>query len=557
MNREVFGSCCLFLVLFFVSNISFAQFDLQSMELKAVKGRVVSPDQKPVSNVQMKKLRTNLGTTDKKGGFSFNINVQKGSRNLPVIVFSKKGYDPVKWKYDYSTYKEVVLYPIGYEEAVNKLVENAIEDDVVVEKKEVSETPVSGNKNVPSPVVYDAIKEDLSIKSATLTNEKINKKELEELKKYISYLEEILKENKVDFNAESLGQKSFYDKEVAQQISELKEKVDLKEKELVKSEDKRKRLWWVILVIVLILIPSILAIVFFINGKKTKKLNVQLEDQVEEIQQANEEIAAQRDDILEKSTKLNEAYTSIRASVMYAKRIQESILINPVQINSHFNDSFIYYQPKDIVSGDFYWFSSIDDKLIIAAIDCTGHGVPGAFMTMLSNTLLNEIVNNKRITDPSLILKALHEQVREHLHQEKENSAKDGMDIALVVIDSIAKELSFAGANNPFYFIDSVGCQQVRGSKSGIGGGEADVSFETTSWRLDQFSTFYLFSDGFQDQFGGEKSKKYMKKNFREYLYSISTLSMSAQKESLDKELNDWMGENEQTDDVLVIGVKL
>ena len=543
-----------FSVILCVLHISlFGQFDLESMEVKMVKGKVVDPKEKVLSGVAMKKgSRTNLGTTDAKGAFTFTLNVQKGSNKRPKITFSKSGYEPIIWEYDYSTFKTIVMYPIGYHDEVE---EPVVAEEVPSPVETVHQK--RPEKMAPKPTtLLSEVDADLSKKSEALSFTEIDQKELEELKSYISYLESKLKESGVAFDTEALGQENSYSKEVAQKIETLKEQVSIKEKELEESEGKRKVLLWIVLAIILILIPSILAIVFFINGKKTKKLNVELADKVEEVQQANEEIATQRDDILEKSSKLETAYTNIRASVQYAKRIQESILIRPEEINKHFADAFIYFQPKDIVSGDSYWFSEVDNKLILAAIDCTGHGVPGALMTMLSNSLLNEIVNKNKVLEPHLILKELHQQVRVHLHQEEEDSAQDGMDIALVVIDPTAKTLAFAGANNPFYYIDQDECKQVRGTKSGIGGDVDIIEYSQEIWQLDHLSTFYLFSDGFQDQFG-ESGKKYMKKNFRDYLFTISAKPMSEQKALLDTEFENWKGTNEQTDDVLVIGVKL
>ncbi|MCP4520400.1 MAG: SpoIIE family protein phosphatase [Cytophagales bacterium] len=168
---------------------------------------------------------------------------------------------------------------------------------------------------------------------------------------------------------------------------------------------------------------------------KPKTLNhfIVLEEQVKQISTQSEQ--------------LEDTYGNITASITYAKRIQESILIEPQTISEYFEQSFVFYQPKDIVSGDFYWFSAIESELIITAIDCTGHGVPGAFMTMMANSMLNEIVNEKKETNPANILLALNEKIRETLNQEQQEMAQDGMDMALVKISPVNKEVTFAGAN--------------------------------------------------------------------------------------------------------------
>jgi len=312
--------------------------------------------------------------------------------------------------------------------------------------------------------------------------------------------------------------------------------------------------------------------------KQTKKLEVQkqelvgknneIETQNEELQQQQEEIIAQRDN-LEKTnnqlstskSNLNKAYEDIRSSVQYAERIQTAMLPTLLSIRTTFPESFILYKPRDIVSGDFYWFGMVEGRAIFTAADCTGHGVPGAFMSLIGNDLLNEIIMARHITAPDQILNELHQGVVKSLKQDQ-NQIRDGMDIALCSVDLKNHILEFAGAKNPLIYIKNGKLQKVRGDKMPIGGSEKEGKriFKRHEFSINSQAehTFYMFSDGYQDQFGGPKGKKFMSKRFRELLFDIHQKPMPKQQEILDRTITDWMGEKEeQIDDILVIGFKI
>ncbi len=304
-------------------------------------------------------------------------------------------------------------------------------------------------------------------------------------------------------------------------------------------------------------------------------------------QKANQKLAKQNKEIVEKSEQLGSAMRkiahqnqNITQSINYAKGIQKALLPKPGQLNDFIKESFILFKPRDIVSGDFYWFREIDSKsdifkifgmhrrevdsnqnkapkkLAVSAVDCTGHGVPGAFMSMIGYNLLDEITN-KGITRPDLILEELHRGVRFTLKQ-KETSNQDGMDMALCVIDREEKTLEFAGAKNPLIYISNGHVEQIKGDKNGIGGKNDDHKFTLHKIEVNGPTWFYLFSDGYIDQFGGDNGRKFMIKNFREMIYNIHQWPMEQQKEHLEKELKTWMGTKySQIDDVLVIGFKL
>ncbi len=212
-----------------------------------------------------------------------------------------------------------------------------------------------------------------------------------------------------------------------------------------------------------------------------------------------------------------------------------------------------------MVSGDFYWFNKKDDKVFIAAVDCTGHGVPGAFMSMIGYSLLNEIVTETETLDAAAILRKLHQGVRKALKQDRDSvESKDGMDIALAVIDITNNTLQYAGAKRPlFYFTDGL-LDEIKGDKQSIGGLEIDGEhhFTNTTIQLKKGDSFYLFTDGYVDQFGGEKDSKYSTKRLKQALLEMQPITLHEQKIKLKSNIENWKLNTEQTDDILVIGLR-
>jgi serine phosphatase RsbU (regulator of sigma subunit) len=248
----------------------------------------------------------------------------------------------------------------------------------------------------------------------------------------------------------------------------------------------------------------------------------------------------------------------ITDSLIYAKRIQSAILPDIKLIYEALKQSFIFYLPKDIVSGDFYGFAQKNEKVLIAAADCTGHGVAGAFMSMIGSSLLNQIINEKKITDPALILDKLNEGIIQSLKQ-KDSESNDGMDISICTFDFKNYSLQFAGANRPLWLIRNNELLAYKPNKFPIGGLQIlhDEKFKQHEIKLQQNDSIYIFSDGFADQFGGEKGKKMMSKNFRELLLSIQSFSMREQENHLKDHFEKWKRNYEQVDDVLVIGIRV
>lgn len=299
--------------------------------------------------------------------------------------------------------------------------------------------------------------------------------------------------------------------------------------------------------------------------ERTKEIQAQNEEilaQSERLQAANDEITTQRDDIQLKSSLLEEKNNQITSSIVYASRIQKAILGNISEITENFSDAFIFFSPHSIVSGDFYWFNKVEDYEIIIAADCTGHGVPGAFMTVMGHDFLEDIVSKGKVFMPDEILHHLDKKLRNRLQsQSAENKVDDGMDISVVTINKKQKKLWFSGAKNNLFYVSDGVMNVIKASKHSIGGDnlyvDADKIFDLNEILYKDDDKFYIFSDGFQDQFGGENYTKFLTKNFRNLLFEISEKPMKEQHQILSKTLKEWKGNNSQTDDILIIGFQV
>ncbi len=270
--------------------------------------------------------------------------------------------------------------------------------------------------------------------------------------------------------------------------------------------------------------------------------------------EAYRKIEAQNEDIRRTNDKMT-------ASINYARRIQQAMLPDRAATQAVLPDSFILFRPRDIVSGDFYWFLEKDGKIFIAAVDCTGHGVPGAFMSMIGNDFLNEIVSLLDVESPNQILNELHKHVRRALKQ-AETDNRDGMDVALCVIDPKRRVLEFAGAKNPLIYICHDQPQvihHIKGDKVPIGGmqKEGDRCFTKHMIPIESTTSFYIFSDGLQDQFGGAQGMKYSISRLKQFFANHYQLPMEQQRRKLHSEMMDWMQHERQIDDILVIGFKI
>lgn len=284
----------------------------------------------------------------------------------------------------------------------------------------------------------------------------------------------------------------------------------------------------------------------------------EIQDQNDILLEQNDEITAQRDNIELQNHELKKQKQVITDSINYAQRIQRAILPSQNILSGHLSDHFIIYKPKDIVSGDFYWFTKKENKLIIVAADCTGHGVPGAFMSMLGMAFLAEISKITKVDSASQMLEFLREKVKQSLRQyDVDSLQKEGMDLALCIYDPDAKVLEYSGAYNPLYLIRDKELQIFKGDRQPASVHLKEKPFTDKKVDVSPNDTFYIFSDGFSDQVGGDRRQKYMTKNFQKLLVDIHEKPMSAQKTLLEEELQKWKGDYPQIDDILVIGFRL
>jgi serine phosphatase RsbU (regulator of sigma subunit) len=329
------------------------------------------------------------------------------------------------------------------------------------------------------------------------------------------------------------------------------EKKEQKNKILAKdNENKQLSIYYALGALLLI---TFILIVIFRNSRIKSRINQQLAAQNKLIEE--QKLLAEIQHVL-----LEEKSIEITDSIKYAERIQGAILPPEKKWRSMLPNSFLLNQPKDILSGDFYWIAETDDKIFVAAADCTGHGVPGALISIVNFNLLNKAVLERGITEPSEILDAVNIWLTESLNQTTEESTiKDGMDISLISISKHDRSVKFSGANNPLYLFSDNELIEYKADRFPVGAyiNEKINHFTTNDIPVKQGDTIYLFSDGFPDQFGGEKGKKYKYKQFKETLALAKDLPISEQHDFLYNAYADWRGTIEQTDDVLVIGIQL
>jgi len=288
----------------------------------------------------------------------------------------------------------------------------------------------------------------------------------------------------------------------------------------------------------------------------------------EEIRSQKEEIEHQRDIVVDQKAQIERAHKSLKESIEYASYIQKAVL-RPIDIilEAHYPgkfNSFLLFKPRDIVSGDFYWSTFVNNYLIIAIADCTGHGVPGALMSMLGISSLNEIVRKKEVTTASMALELLRKDVIFVLHQKGSVAEqKDGMDISLVAINCETLEMQFAGANNHLLYFDSFKNEiiEIKGDKMPVAIYEKMSSYTNHYINLKVGDIIYLSTDGYKDQFGGVEGKKFLQKNFVQLLYKIKNYSIKDQEKIISETIYNWMNYNDvrynQVDDITVFGLKV
>ena len=278
----------------------------------------------------------------------------------------------------------------------------------------------------------------------------------------------------------------------------------------------------------------------------------------EELNQTNEEILAQRDAMEEQNSKLEAAHKDIQDSILYAKRIQEAILPSMNTMQESLRDGFVLYNAKAVVAGDFYWLEKHNNKIYFAAADCTGHGVPGAMVSVMCSNALSKALTEEKQTDTNTLLDKTREIVIDRLAKSGDD-IRDGMDISIARIDFDSMELQWSGANNPIYLLKkgSKEIEIIKGNKQAVGYSQNPHPFTAHNIKVEKGYKIYLFTDGYADQFGGPKNKKLGYKALRELIVNTSILSMDEQKNKLEQYFNNWKGKEEQIDDVCVIGINI
>ena len=274
----------------------------------------------------------------------------------------------------------------------------------------------------------------------------------------------------------------------------------------------------------------------------------------------NKIIENQKSDIESQKSKLEESHKEITDSINYAKNIQDALMTSSEYIKDALPESFVFFLPKDVVSGDYYWvYKFSEDEVFFTVADCTGHGVPGAFMSMIGTSLLNENIIDYKIDNPAEVLGNMRSKIIESLndHSSKTNN-KDGMDMALCKLNLKTKTLDYTGANNPLVHISEGKINYIKGNSQPVGLSIIDNKpFTNHHVKLKKGDMIYIYSDGYQDQFGGPKGKKYMVKKFKTFLTRLSALPIDEQRVKIQEEFHGWKGNHDQVDDICVMGIRV
>jgi serine phosphatase RsbU (regulator of sigma subunit) len=444
--------------------------------------------------------------------------------------------------------KEQLLQQASLKEKENELTSKKLE----AEKKEIAMTMLEQEKKI----------RELKLKeqeNATLEQQLETERKAREIEGLTAAADkqklEAIEQKKLLGEAE---EKIAKDKQ-AKELADIQIEISNREKNVKEAELKAQQRSFNYVLMGLGVVGAFLFFMIRLFVQK-KKANAVLESQKVEIE-------SQKNDIEEKGRIIEEKNEETHQSILYAKRIQNAILPPPSEIDPYLKDYFILYKSKDIVSGDFYFFSDKhaeeNKSVIIAAADCTGHGVPGAFMSLVGSEKLKDAVDVSH--HPGKVIEELNIGLKTALRQSGDTGTRDGMDIAILTLpigyekmDSV--QVEYAGANRPLWILkkDATDLIEHKATKHAVGGFTADDQpFTNNVFKFEKGDLLYIFSDGYADQFGGDKHKKMMTKRFKEVLLSIRGMKMQDQKEFLAKNFDDWKGENEQVDDILVIGIKL
>jgi len=317
-------------------------------------------------------------------------------------------------------------------------------------------------------------------------------------------------------------------------------KLKLEQNEL-KLQQKQLQLYGSLIIAILLLLLSLWIFNFYRQKKK-----------------ANEKLEAANTEISKQKTEIEHKNKDIMDSINYAQRLQLAILPSDDDFKKTLPDAFVFYQPKDIVSGDFYFLDQVGEHIFFAVVDCTGHGVPGAFVSFVGHKALSRAINDLKLTEPGKILDSIRQQVEQTFDKNEKGEVKDGMDISLGVLNAENNTLHFSGAHHTLYWINGEGeLTEVKGDRHAVGAGQGKENFTTAKVNVKKGDMIYFSSDGYSDQFGGEHGKKFKTSQFKKLLLELNDKPVALQKELLQKAHNDWKSAHEQVDDVCVIGVRI
>ena len=345
-------------------------------------------------------------------------------------------------------------------------------------------------------------------------------------------------------------------------ITNIEYKVDQVKKEseiMLLKKDKELQYYYMLFMITVVLLVIITAVVIIVKNRQTRKMNKILVAQKDEISAQNSEITAQRDELEKQTTMLMAQKKEITDSIMYARRIQFSMLPEDTAFINYFSDHFVFYRPKNVVSGDFYWAFNDSKYFVLMVADCTGHGVPGAFMSMLGFSLLSQVVGRDGCRTANEILNCMRDLIKKNLKQDinDTNSAHDGMDAALIVIDKNTNLLEYSGANIPFICFRAEEEIDLKPVRNPVGVYVNEKPFENQTLELKKGDQIYLSSDGYHSQFGGANDRVLKSSGYKKILREVHHEPMAVQVKLIEEKYIEWKGDNSQTDDVMVIGMEV
>ena len=497
---------------------------------------------------------------------ALRINLELGNNIGTSICYNNMGeiYDRLGY-FDEAieyTLKAVALFEeMGYKEGIASAYGNIAYFNLEIEESpDLSETQRIYHLNKTIEYGNKAIGLAQEMKSFSIQYQAASAlgeayKRLGNYKKTLEFAEILIATKDSMFQEEKTN--AILEIETKYETEKKQQQIELQESQLVAKDAKIKQQKTFRNALAAGFFAVVLVVVVFVYAYSQKrKANKKIVEQNEQILEANEELKVLNEAI-------NKQNHEIIDSISYAERIQAAMLPPEAYITELLNENFILYKPRDIVSGDFYWIKQVNQYVVLVAADCTGHGVPGAFMSMLGISYLTEIVQRREITQANQVLNELRKQIKYSLRQHGEpDEAKDGIDLALCVLDLKNSKMQYSGANNPLYLIRDVNgtpeLKEFKADRMPLGYYQGkDRAFTNHDIALEEGDTIYLFSDGFIDQKGGKDGKRFLSKKFKKLLLEIQDQSMHDQKDILDKSLFDWMGSNSQLDDILVIGVRV